>query len=388
MHDHIVMLGTSHDTRRPGGIRSVIEIYLGSGLFDKWPIIYLGTHEWGSHFTKTRIASRALWEFQKSLAKGKVGLVHAHTSVGASFWRKSLFFLSAFAWKCPVILHLHGGKFEDFYYNRCGPARRRFIRYIFDNVDTIIVLSDGWKEVIGRITRNQNIVSINNPIAFDREKPEDRSERAPAFLFLGRLEESKGVNELFDAFSIVKREFGDAQLWCGGYIAKDLEERVNLAAEDESVRILGWLQGEEKERVLREAMVFVLPSWWEGMPISILEAMAVGLPIVASDVGGIPDVVTDGTEGLLVKPRDAQGLAEAMASLLRDDEARERMGRDARQKIDRQYSSDRILPQIEAIYRSFGIHPVANGGANAEAGGAGGRAGESTRNVSGGREKP
>jgi glycosyltransferase involved in cell wall biosynthesis len=99
----------------------------------------------------------------------------------------------------------------------------------------------------------------------------------------------------------------------------------------------------------------VLPSHVENMPISVLEAMAAGVPVVATRVGAIPEVVEHGVTGLLVAPGDARALADAIATILADPAQRERMGEAGRARAERHYSVDQVMPRLEAVYRALGV---------------------------------
>ena len=124
------------------------------------------------------------------------------------------------------------------------------------------------------------------------------------------------------------------------------------------MRLLGWVDDEAKRRVLAEAAVYVLPSYYEGLPMGVLEAMSAGLPVVSTVVGGIPEAVTEGVEGYLVLPGDVKKLAAVLRDLLRDAELRERMGLAGKKKIREHFASPVILPQIEAVYRRLGAIPT------------------------------
>jgi glycosyltransferase involved in cell wall biosynthesis len=113
---------------------------------------------------------------------------------------------------------------------------------------------------------------------------------------------------------------------------------------------LGPVSLEERLAFFKRADVFVLPTYAEGTPISMLEAMAAGLPVVSTPVGGIPDVVEDGVEGFIVKPGDVEALADRLARLINDPERRRRMGRRAQDKV-RPFNWDVVLPQLEREIR-------------------------------------
>jgi glycosyltransferase involved in cell wall biosynthesis len=125
----------------------------------------------------------------------------------------------------------------------------------------------------------------------------------------------------------------------------------------DDVEVLGWVSGAAKQRVLAEGTIYVLPSYAEGLPISVLEAMEAGMPVVATAVGGIPDAIEDGAEGFLVSPGDINSLVNRISQLLQDSDLRSRMGLAAKMKVATFFSPASVLPQIEALYRALGAVP-------------------------------
>jgi glycosyltransferase involved in cell wall biosynthesis len=130
----------------------------------------------------------------------------------------------------------------------------------------------------------------------------------------------------------------------------ELPERGReLLAERPGVEWRGWQGEAEKEELLREKAIFVLPSTSEGLPMAVLEAMAWGRAIVATAVGGVPDVLADGVEGLLVPPGDSTALATALTELAADEELRARLGAAARDRA-RRLNAEEVTGRLEAIY--------------------------------------
>lgn len=349
------MLGVHPATKQSGGIWAVVDAYRRGGLFQRWPISYIGTFASGSAIRKFFIASNALLQYTRLLARNRVALVHVHSASNASFWRKSVFILIALMWRRPVIFHLHGGGFIDFYSKRCGPIRRWCVRFVLDHAAHIIVLSEEWRRRIAQITSNPHIVVIPNPTdtgPLASQRDYDRSSNV--LLFLGRLDKKKGIFDLVAAVALLHPQIPDIRVRFAG--EGDVDGIRRHAASNgilETIEFLGWISGELKQRVLAEATVFVLPSHAEGMPMAVLEAMAAGLPIVASRVGGVPDVVEDQKSGILFEPGDVDGLARALLALLRDPARRRQMGEASQKRIVETHTPERVLEKIEFLYEKY-----------------------------------
>jgi glycosyltransferase involved in cell wall biosynthesis len=199
-------------------------------------------------------------------------------------------------------------------------------------------------------------VVIYNPVQLPSTITPFETRETHTLLFLGRLGERKGSYDLLRAVASISDDFPDLKLLMGGdgEIEKIRVEAQRLGIADK-VELLGWVRGPDKTALLTRASVYVLPSYNEGLPMSVLEAMAAGLPVISTPIGGIPEAVTDGVEGNLVKPGDVDAFSAALRRLLSDPSLRRQMGEAARLKVETVFSMDRIVPQIEALYRELSV---------------------------------
>lgn len=349
----IAMIGTRFDTM--GGISSVINVYKSAGLFDRWPITYIPTHCDGSKLDKIGIFFKAFWRFTGLLLTGRICLLHIHVSSRTSFWRKMLFILPAFILKIPTILHLHSGGFAHFYENECGSIAKFLVRLIFNKVSRIVVLSPTWAKWTSSMFSNPNILPIFNPVLMPTQPIFWNTRKHGTMLSLGRLGKNKGTYDLLEAIQDLSVQYPSlhAQLGGDGEVDKVMARAEELGVSNR-VELLGWVRGQDKEHCLASAMVYVLPSYNEGLPMSVLEAMAAGLPVLTTPVGGIPEAVTDGVEGFLVEPGDVSAIADRLNRLLSEPGLAERMGAAARRKIETTFSAETILPQLEQLYTELG----------------------------------
>jgi glycosyltransferase involved in cell wall biosynthesis len=364
-HTRLIMLGTALESR--GGIAAVVNAYRAQGLFERWPIDYVPTHCDGGVVRKLLTAVKALLKVAFLLAKHRRVVMHVHCASRASFWRKSIFVTIAMLAKCPVILHLHGGGFARFYEAECGELRRRIIRFFFERATRVIVLSERWRAWITRIVGSPRVVCIPNPVAAVEERP--LSHRRNIVLFLGRLERCKGIFDLLDAVAALRAHIPDIQLVCAGdgdlgSVAR-YAERLGIK---DAVSLPGWVGPAEKQALMNLAAVYVLPSYAEGLPVSLLEAMAAGLPVAATSVGGIPDVVADGINGFLFAPGDSAMLQRLLRRLMHDPELGKRMALAARETVRMRFAAERVLAQLDELYGDLKLTDSAGARACAPAG--------------------
>ncbi len=342
------MIGSSRATH--GGISSMVNVYFANGLFERWNAMYLETHRDGSKAQKAMKAAGAWLAFMAQLATASVALLHVHIASDASFWRKALFIVPAHLLRVPYILHMHGGDFAAFYRNRCGPLARAFLRYLYRNAQEVVALSDEWRDALFAAIPGIRLVVVPNPVEVPAS-PAPLTGQPPRVLYLGVVKEAKGSYDLLRAWPAVLRANPGARLVLAG--SGELDRARALAAElgiSESVDTPGWTAGEAKAKLLREAVLFVLPSHFEALPMAVLEAMAVGLPVVATSVGGIPDAIVDGRDGVLIPAQDPQALADALQGLLADSPRRHALGGAARRRAMETFSAGVVVPRIEALW--------------------------------------
>ncbi len=355
---YIVMVGPSMNSH--GGIASVVTAWKQAGVFGRWPIRYLETHVEGAKLNKLFVGSVAFLRFVLLLISGRVACVHLHIARHTSFWRKSIFALAAFIVRRPVLLHFHSGRFPEFFYTDCNWAEKRAVRFVLDHAEHLIVLSENWREILCPITPNRQIRVITNFIIPPPQIADDSTRNRHHILFLGLLNRDKGFFDLLEAIAPLCMEFPLLMLVCGGKGNQaDVNERIQRLHIEGHVKLLGWVTGASKDAWLSRASFYVLPSYVEGIPLGILEAMAWGMPVVASKVGGIPSIIVDGGEGLLINAGDIHGIRVAMRKLLENDEARRRMGFAARRKIESTYSPTVVLPCIDPLYEEYFKNAVA-----------------------------
>ena len=173
-------------------------------------------------------------------------------------------------------------------------------------------------------------------------------------LFVGRLTKAKGVDILLKAIKILKEKYQKeikAAIVGKGYLEEELKELVMELEIEKEIEFLGVRR--DIEKLMKSTKLFVLPSRWEGLPLTILEAMSSGAGIIATKVGGIPEIIQNGKEGILISPEDSETLAGAIAELLKDRELRVKLGINAYKKVKEKYSIEVYTKNILEFYKSF-----------------------------------
>ena len=192
-----------------------------------------------------------------------------------------------------------------------------------------------------------------------------KSQENTSFLFLGNLSKRKGIDDLIAATAATCRNGFQGMVYLAGGEREEGERKraeklIRQLGMDNHIKLLGIVSGKEKEKILEEANCFVLPSYVEGLPMALLEAMAYKLPVIVTDVGDMPKVITDGREGFVIKSGDVKALSERMVLLSKDIKLRQRMGRAGRLRVAKDYSMDIMVEKIMRLYHE--ILPLDKGG--------------------------
>lgn len=353
--DLIVMLGP--DPAGQGGIAAVIRGYRDAGLTAQWPVMLISTHRNGGLMAKLAAWGIAFARFAGLVLAGRCACVHLHTASRASFWRKYSFYLLARWGGIPVIWHVHGGAFDRFF-AESRPWQRRLIRGALRGAFRVVALSPRWAALLREACPGAEVVVIPNGVAVaERLVPVARE--AHCVLFMGRITRDKGVFDLLEALRAIAPGRPEARLRMAGAGAEEaMARRARELGVADRLEFLGWVSGPHKDAVIAGAGVLVLPSYIEGLPVILLEAMALGTPVVATRVGGVPELVQDGETGLLVEAGDTAALAAALMRILNEPELAARLGRQGRERVKREFAIDIVLSRLGNIYTDIGMTAI------------------------------
>lgn len=340
-----------------GGIAAVVNGYRGSQLEKDYKIIYVESYKDGSKLTKLLKGIKGYFYFAKILLVDKPTLVHIHSSFGASFYRKIPFIYMASWAKLPIINHIHGADFDEFYVN-ASEKKKKCIKKIYGKCSKLIALSVEWSERLSQIVPTEKIEVIENYSILHEDALAQRLSRFcnNTILFLGEFGKRKGCYDIPAVAERVAKTVPNVKfMLCGSGNAAD-EMAVKKQFKDKGIIanavFPGWVRDKEKDQALREADIFFLPSYNEGMPMSVLDAMGYGLPIVSTKVGGIPKIVHDGENGACCNAGDLETFAIRIIELLTSDEKRAAAAKASIEIVKGGYSLEIHLKKLKNVYES------------------------------------
>ena len=339
-----------------GGISTVLSTLKESGFFEATNTRLITSHKKGS-FGKLSLALNFAVSIAQLIVlfmRYQVGVVHIHMASRGSYLRKSLIVKLAKMLGAKVAIHLHGAEFQLFYNDESSLKKQAHIRATFDMADKIIVLSTQWQQWMNAIVSDPSKICVVYNAVPEIKLPKT-TEKKDVILFLGRLGKRKGVDDLIGAFSRISLQHPNAELHLGGDGDVAFYEKLISGLKLEGkVKLLGWVSGDEKNQHLANATIYCLPSYNEGFPMGVLEAMSGKVVVVSSKAGGIPDAITDKQEGLLIDAGNEQALANALSTLLESPKLRVSYANAAFKKYVNNFSPKIINTQLESIYAELG----------------------------------
>lgn len=293
--------------------------------------------------------------FPLVLLKERPQVVHFAGGGFWRFWEYAIYIQLCRLCRIKTIYHWLAN-FDD-WYGLSGQRSRHLIKRIMEQVDRHIVLSKLDKKCVDSISPKDNVHFLPGGISssfitqlYDQTLPAKLEEICILFIG-GRDPARKGIFDILKAYSIVVRNEQNTRLILTG--GGNVEDAIKKSAGKDVMpylSFLGYVSESQKIDLYKSADMLLLPSCQEGLPYVVLEAMAAGLPVISTYVGGIPDVIEDNVNGFLIQPGDYEALAERILFLNRDQNLRKRISQANREKILKQYSEEAIIQRLGQIY--------------------------------------
>lgn len=346
----VLMLG--NDPSVKGGITTVINQFKEH----KWENVrleFIPTYKDNNAIVKILFFLIAYIRIIFKFIFSKPDIVHMHMSYKASFTRAYMIHKLCKFFNIKDIIHLHGSEFKK-WYDSCKFDKKEKIKKLLRECYIMVVLGAEWESRIKKIEPNTNILVVNNKVKLQNEFVEYSNEYFNV-LFLGVLIKRKGINDLLEAIRILKNRNSLNNIKFiitgNGEEENKLKKLAKLYNINESIIFTGWINGDKKNDIIKKSHLMVLPSYNEGLPMSILESMSFGLPIIATNVGDVSEAVINERNGYLVDVGNPIMLANCIEKIIRmPKDEWERMSNESKKIINAKFSDSNYFDIFEKIY--------------------------------------
>ena len=256
----------------------------------------------------------------------------------------------SFSKKIRIVLHHHGAEFDD-EYKKMTEKNQKQVSKMLEDVDVNIVLSNRLINSIKDKNNKAKVEVLYNAVKTYKENLYNN--KANKILFLGRLGERKGVYDLLEVLKQIKENlkvFNIKIFLCGDGEIETVEKKVKELGLEDIISHIGWIYDSEKEKIFNDTLINVLPSYNEGLPMSILETMGYGIPNISTNVASIPEVIKEGVTGYLITPGDKATLKNDILMLINNEKLRKQISQNSFELINKKFSLDENVNKLKRIY--------------------------------------
>lgn len=335
------------DPSGPGGMPAALGTLLSSPLARRYSFDVIPTYSGSRPLPRLALFIRALGSLVRWCAGSGPRLVHVHMAARGSMYRKAAVIAAAKTMRRPVILQIHAGPGDiAAFLQRLGPVRRVVLGTALSAADRVLCVSKSSAEALRGVIGKDILVVPNPPPPISSRGPRPPRDDVTALFLGGFANPAKGGSVVLAALPAALERCPELRVVLAG---PGPEPQISL---DRRVDWRGWLETPARDEAFWEADIFMIPSLSEGMPIALLEAMAQRLPVVASAVGGMAEILADGCDAVLVTPGDPAELAQALAGLAADADRRRALAEGAVERIRRLAATD-VYGTLDRLYEDL-----------------------------------
>ncbi len=350
MNDCLEVLMVGVGPKRVGGMWTVAEQYLNSTEYNSnVKLTYVPTSTNGSIITRFVYMLIGYAKIAKILIKRPIDIVHIHMAEKGSAFRKGRVAEWAKNMNKKVIIHLHAGPFMA-WYNSVSLKKQKRIKRIFECADIVLVLGEYWKDELKVIIPENKMIVLYNGVQCPTQNPYKVDARN--IVYFGVMRKEKGTYDLIDAVEKIDELIPEdiKVVLCGNDLEGNIREIIKEKGLTNRFVLPGWVNGEQKERIYKEAMMDILPSYYEGLSMTILEAMARGIPVITTNISTMPELVE---ERNMIHPGDVDKLAKRIIEFVESEEERKTISEYEFSRVKKCFSSSEFIERTLSIYRSL-----------------------------------
>ena len=344
---NVLMVG--EDSGRIGGMWSVADSYINSQQYnDNINLIYIPTSTGGNIFKRLYKMLTGYCRILNCFFKNKIDIVHIHMAEKGSVYRKGVVLKIANLFGVKTVVQMHAGPIMDWYHGLSN-QKKKTVKRIFNRCDRMLVLGEYWKNQLLEIVSDSKIDVLYNGTNCSEENMYNVNGKY--VLFLGMITKRKGAYDLIEAINKIDNLLDeDIQFLFCGYDEDSKAENYTISLSLQNrIIFLGWVNKEEKEKYFRNSRLCVLPSYFEGLSMTVIESIAHGIPVVTSNISTMPEILGDSIH--LVEPGDVEDLAKTLLNILSDANMRQYQSNYVFERAKNIFSIEKNIDNTINIYQ-------------------------------------
>lgn len=344
------MCGSTLSTK--GGMVSVVKNYLQYDNWEEYKITYIPTH-----FDRNKVLMMIHFAYRYIqivlyAILGNYKIAHLHTAERGSFWRKSILSKTLKSLGIKVVMHHHGAEFEDFY-KKASPKQKEKVCNTLNLIDVNIVLSKSLINMILSKAPSAHVEVLYNAVPTYNRNMYNITARN--ILFLGRLGHRKGTYDLLECIKQIDKKIPvEVKFYlCGDGEITEVNQRIKELGIGHRIAYVGWINSIQKKEIFASTMINVLPSYNEGLPMTILETMAYGIPNISTRIASIPEVIHNEKTGYIIEPGDIKNLSTYLIRMINNNTLREQISNNSYEFITTEFDFTSHSKELKKIYQQL-----------------------------------
>lgn len=345
----VLMVGV--DKKRVGGMWTVANNYISNIEYNNAvDLTYIPTSTNGSIFIRVLCMLLGYFKILLVLFMKKIDLVHIHMAEKGSTFRKGVVAKVCKKFNKKVIIHMHAGPFMSWYGSLSLKKQKKIIK-IFSCADKILVLGEYWKKELSSIIETNKIIVLYNGVKCPKLNP--YTNKSNNIVYFGVMRKEKGTYNLLESIKIIEDKIPKKiKLLLFGYdLDGGIQQKINELDLNDRVKIMGWVSSDEVKKVLLDSLIDVLPSYYEGLSMTIIEGASYGIPVITTNISTMPEIL--GTDyKYMIKPGDIDTLANYILELINSDRIRQKISNYEYNRVTKIYSEEKFIENTLEVYKN------------------------------------
>lgn len=344
---NVLMVGV--DKKRLGGMWTVADNYISNQKFNEQvDLDYVATSTNGSIIKRLIFMIKGIRKIKRMLKKKTYDIVHIHMAEKGSTFRKGYVAKICKKRGYKVVIQLHAGPFTD-WYDTLNNYKQNKVKRIFDYADKVLVLGEFWKNELAKIVSSQKIEVLYNGIKIPEKNFYNSQNRT--LVFMGVLKKEKGIYDLIDALKLIDDKIPEdiKILFCGNDPYKKIDNIISEQGLNNRIKLLGWIDSKEKEKIYKNTKINILPSYFEALSMTVLEAMSYGVPVITTNISTMKEML--GNSEQLVPVGEPQILAKKILEFINNDSKLELISQQEYKKAKEVFSMENNINETLRIYK-------------------------------------